>query len=84
MRIEDHKLKVLCLNLTAQFAEDGPFDLVGAIIIDEVLVVCSQGPIFREKVLHDAYVILYYDVVVFHFSFQFSFWYSSIDISKFD
>ena len=70
------------MNLTAQFAEDGPFGLVGAIIIDAVLVVCSQGPIFREKVLHDANVILYYDIVVFHSSLQFSFWYSSIKISK--
>ena len=54
---ESQTLKVLCLNLTTQFAEDGPFGHVGATLIEAVFVFCSQDPPFWEPVLQDACVI---------------------------
>ena len=35
---ESQNLKVLCLNLTTQFAEDGPFGHVGATLVEPVFV----------------------------------------------
>ena len=55
---ESQTLKVLCLNLTTQFAEDGPFGHVGATLVEAVFVFfCSQDPTFWEQVLQDACAI---------------------------
>ena len=51
-------LKVLCLNLTTQFAEDGSFGLVGATLIEAVFVSSNRSSysddvlfcIFRAKI----------------------------------
>ena len=55
---ESQTLKVLSLNLTTQFAEDGPFGHVGATLVEAVFVFfCSQDPTFWEQVLQDACAI---------------------------
>ena len=108
---ESQSHKVLCLNLTTQFVEDGPFGHVGATFTETAFVFfVVRIPPFGSRCFKMP--VWYNDVVVFLFFItnevkrephgsdaskgmvnikitlfgihQFSFWYSSIDITKYD
>ena len=62
---ESQNLKVLCLNLTTQFAEDGPFGHVGATLVEAVFVFfVVRIPPFGSRCFKMP--VRYNDVMVFH------------------